>query len=421
MNNYQLSSTNNLRIITVPIESTRTVTVLVMVGTGSKYEQKEQNGLSHLLEHMFFKGTENRPSTLEIASTLDKVGGDYNAFTSKETTGFWAKVDFKHLDLALDWTSDIILNSKFEAEKLEREKGVILEELSMYLDTPIKYIEDLWEKLLYGDQPAGWLTIGTRESISSFDREQLLEYFHNHYLAQNSVVCVAGNIDSAQTRTQIEDYFGKFQSGQPEDKPEVVEQQDQPQISTHHKETDQTHLALGVRGYDLFDSRRYVQSILATVLGGNMSSRLFTEIRGKRGLCYYINSTSETKTDSGYLVTRAGVDHDNVKQTVDLILKEYRNLKEEEILEEELQKAKDYLKGNLTLNLESSEAQASFYGVQELLTKKILTPEEKFEKIDQVDRQDLKEVAQQLFQPENLNLALIGPHEEKDKFKPLKL
>lgn len=401
------------------MENTRAVSVLVLVGTGSKYETKNQNGVSHFLEHMFFKGTNKRPSTLEIASALDRVGGNYNAFTSKELTGYWAKVDAGHFDLALDWVADIFLNSKLESEKIEREKGVIIEEINMYLDTPIQYIEDLWEKLLYGDQPAGWLTIGTKENVSRFKRNDLVKYLQNHYLSTSTVVCVAGNIKSKQALNKIKKSFKKIRTGPAQSKPEVMERQDEPKSLLHFKETDQTHLAVGVRGYDLFHPQRYTQSVLATMLGGNMSSRLFIEVREKRGLAYYVNASSQSATDTGYLVARAGVDHDNLEETIDIILKEYKRLKQKKVTDRELNKAKDYLKGSLTLSLESSDAQASFYSGQELLTGKILTPEQKFAKLDQVTKDNIQKTAQDLFRPENLNLALIGPHKNKEKLSSI--
>ena len=186
---------NGLRFIAVPMKNTKAVTVLVMLGTGSKYETKDLNGISHFLEHMFFKGTKKRPTTLKIAETLDRVGGDYNAFTSKEFTGYWAKVESKYLDLALDWVSDIFLNSKLEKKEIKREKGVIIEEINMYLDTPINYIGDLWEKLLYGNQPAGWSTIGEKKNILKFKREHFLNYLRNHYSGLNTVVCIAGDFN----------------------------------------------------------------------------------------------------------------------------------------------------------------------------------------------------------------------------------
>ena len=198
---------NGLRIITIPMENANSVTVLILIGTGSKYETKDINGISHFLEHMFFKGTKKRPNTLKISETLDSVGGEYNAFTSKEVTGFWAKVDKKHSDVALDWISDIFLNSKFDEKEMEREKGVIIEEVNMYLDTPMAYIGDLWENLLYGDQPAGWRVIGEKENILSFNRKKVLDYYQSHYSPSNTIVCVAGAVNSERNRRKNKKLF----------------------------------------------------------------------------------------------------------------------------------------------------------------------------------------------------------------------
>ena len=410
---------NGLRIITVPMKNTRTATVLVLVGAGSKYETKEINGISHFVEHMFFKGTKKKPTPLKIAESLDRVGGSYNAFTGKELTGFWAKVDFKHLDLALDWVSDIFLNSKLEAKEIEREKGVIIEEVNMYLDTPASYVRDLWEKLLYGSQPAGWLIIGEKGNILNFDRKKVLEYLRNHYSALNTVVCVAGNIKPGLVEKKVRKYFKGIGKKKVLQKAEVKEKQNKPEVLLHFKKTDQTHFCLGVRGFNLFHSQRYAQAILAIILGGNMSSRLFDAVRGKRGLAYYIHTSSETNTDTGYLVTQAGVDHKNIEEAIKIILKEYKTLRDRLISKEELQKAKDYLKGISSLSLESSDTQSSFYASQELLEEKILTPKKKFQKIDEVKINDIKKVAEDIFQPKKLNLAIIGPFKKKGKFEKL--
>ncbi len=410
---------NGLRVITVPMKNTKAVTVLVLVGTGSKYEKKEINGISHFLEHMFFKGTKKRPSTLKIAETLDKVGGAFNASTSEEFTGYFAKVDSKYLDLALDWVSDIFLNSKIKPQEIEKEKGVIVEELNMYLDTPIKYIGDLWEELLYGDQPAGWKTIGRRENILKFQRKNFLDYLKNHYSVLNTIVCLAGNFNQKEILAKIKKYFKKISKKPPLGKIAIKESQEKPGLLLHFKKTDQTHLCLGVRGYDLFSPQRYAQQLIATILGGNMSSRLFIKVRGKKGLAYYIQTDSELYTDSGYLVTQTGVPHQDVVKVINLIIQEYKNIRDKKISKEELQKAKDYLKGSLSLSLESSDAQASFYAFQELLTGKILTAEEKLKMIDKIKREDIQNVAKEIFQPQKLNLALIGPHKNDKIFKEI--
>ena len=410
---------NGLRLITVPLPHTRTATVLVLVGTGSKYETKEINGVSHFLEHLFFKGTKKRPNTLEIAETLDRVGGEYNAFTSKETTGFWAKVESKYLDIALDWISDIFLNSKLEEKEIEREKGVIVEEINMYLDTPIAYIGELWEKLLYKDQPAGWRVIGEKENILKINRERILNYFKNHYSSLNTEICVAGDIDPQKIEEKIEKYFNNVNQDSSKQKISVKEEQEKPESLVYHKKTDQTHLCLGTRGYNIFHPQKYSQELLSIILGGNMSSRLFISIRERKGLAYHIRTYSEANLDTGYLVTQAGIDHKNINKVVGLILKEYKLLKNKSITEKELQKAKDYWKGALSLSLELSDSQAFFCADQELLEQKLETPEEKFKKIDQVTINDIKKIAEDIFQPEKLNLAIIGPFKDKTKFQSL--
>ena len=410
---------NGLRIITVPAKNTKAVSVLALVGAGSKYETREENGISHFLEHMFFKGTDKRPTPLSVVETLDKVGGIFNAFTSKELTGYWAKADSRHFELALDWVSDIFLNSKFPSKEIEKERGVIIEEINMYLDTPMSYILDLWEKLLYGDQPAGWLTIGTKKNILEFKRDNFVNYVNNHYSSKNTIVCVAGNIDEKDAIEKVKDYFSKINSEKIKPKLPVEEKQKKPNLLLHHKETDQTHLCLGVRGFDLFDKRRLSQSVLATILGGFMSSRLFMSVREERGLAYYIKSASDSATDTGYLVTRVGVDHKKAEEAVKVILEEYRKIRDKKIGEEELRKAKDYLRGTLTLSLESSDTLASFYASQEVLKGKILTPEEKFKQLEEITVEDLKKVAEEIFVPENLNLALIGPFKKAENFEKI--
>jgi predicted Zn-dependent peptidase len=410
---------NGLRIITIPVKNTKTATFLVLVGTGSKYETKETSGISHFLEHMFFKGTKNRPSTLDIAETLDKIGGEYNAFTSKEITGFWAKVASQHQDIALDWISDILLNPKLESEEIEKEKGVIMEEMNMHLDTPVAYVGDLWERLLYKDQPAGWDIIGRKESVMELGKEKVADYLKRHYSCQNTVICAAGNINPETIEEKIRKYFKNINKIAPEQKIKVKERQESPESLIHFKKTDQTHLCLGVRAYDIFNPKRYALGLLATILGGNMSSRLFIKIRERRGLAYYIRTVAEGATDTGWLTTQAGVDHKNAEKVIGLILEEYRSFKDKLITKEELKKAKDYTKGSMSLQLEPSDAQTFFYAEQELLKKEILKPEQIFKKIDEVSANDIKKVAQDIFRPEKLNLALIGPFKEKEKFTKL--
>ena len=411
---------NGLRLVTVPMKNTKAVTVLVLVGAGANYETKNINGISHFLEHMFFKGTKKRPNTLAVAETLDRVGGDYNAFTGREYTGYWAKVDSKHLDLALDWVSDIFLNSKLEPQEIEREKGVIIEEINMDSDTPISHIEDIWENLLYGNQPAGWSVLGKEGVITKLKRGQFLNHLNNHYLAKNTVVIVAGDIKEVKSlKLKVKSYFANIKTGKSQLKKKVIEKQKKPQVLVRYKKTDQSHLFLGVRAYDIFNERKYALGLLAIILGGNMSSRLWIAVREKEGLAYYVSTSADAYTDHGYLATRAGIDNNRVEKAIEIILKEYKRMTQEKISEAELKKAKDYIKGNTILGLESSNAIASFIGMQEILTNKILTPEEKFAKIDSVTAEDIQKIAKDIFRPEKLNLALIGPFGNKKKFEKL--
>lgn len=410
---------NGIRFIAAPMASTKTVTVLAVVGAGSKYENKKNNGISHFLEHMFFKGTEKRPTTQDIAEELDKVGGEFNAFTGQEYTGYYAKVDASHFDLALDVISDILINSKFDAKEIKKEKGVIIEEINMYQDTPRRYVGELFEKLLYGDQPAGWHIAGEKENILAFKRPDFLDYLKNHYIASNMTISVAGNFNKNSINEKINLYFAKIASGKAKDKAKVKEKQDRPELLLHYKKTDQTHFCLGVRTYDMFHHSKFSQEILAIILGGNMSSRLFAEVRDKRGLAYYVYTDIGKYTDSGYLVSQAGVDNKRINEAIEVIINEYKKIEKDGISEKELAKAKDFIKGKMALNLESSDEVASFLASQEILEKKIELPEEILRQINKVTVNDVNNLAKDIFQSKKLNLALIGPFKDKERFKKL--
>ena len=410
---------NGLRIITVPQKNTQAVTVLVLVGTGSKYEKKGNNGISHFLEHMFFKGTKKRLTPLQIVEPLDKVGGIYNAFTGQEYTGYFAKVEVSQLELALDWVSDIFLNSTFPEKEIRKEKGVIIEEIHMLYDNPMSYIQTLWLKLLYGDQPAGWDITGTKENVMKMNRQEILDYKNKQYAAENTIISVAGKIDTPAIIKKVKKYFAKIKTVQTFKKPKVFEKQTKPNFLLHYRKTDQAHLCLGVRGFNLFHPLRYAFEILGVILGGMMSSRLFIEVREKLGIAYYIKTSAEADPDTGYLLTQAGVNNKNIEKAILTILKEYKKISQKRVPILELKKAKDNIKGKLALLLESSDARASFFASQELLEKKILTTKEIFAKIDKVRTNDIIKVAKDIFKPEKLNLAIIGPFKKKERFKKL--
>jgi predicted Zn-dependent peptidase len=414
---------NGLRIITVPQKGTQAVTCLVLVGTGSKYENKKISGISHLLEHLLFKGTEKRPTHLEIAEPLDRVGGIYNAFTGEDYTGYFAKVDAKHFDLALDVISDIYLNSKLDSEEIKKEKGVVIEEINMYRDHPTSHVQELWSKLLYGDQPAGWNIAGTKESVVGIERKELLNYMKTQYSASNTIICVAGGMPKTNgTIAKIENYFSKIENKEVLKKPSVLEKQENPQCLIENRKTDQTHLCLGVRGYNMFHPQKYAFELLGLILGGMMSSRLFASVRERLGLAYYIRTNASSDPDSGFLMTQAGVDNLRVEKAISAILEEYKKISENKVSEDELNKVKDHIKGKMVLLFEASDELASFYGAQDLLEKKILTSEEIYKEIDKVTVDDILKVSRDIFQPDKLNLSLIGPFKNKKQFyKILKL
>jgi len=407
---------NGLRIIVVPQKDTKAATCLVLVGTGSKYETKKISGISHLLEHLLFKGTKKRPNNLDIAEPLDRVGGIYNAFTGEDYTGYFAKVDISHFDLALDVISDIYLNSKLDPKEIKKEKGVVIEEINMYHDNPMAHVQSLWTKLLYGDQPAGWDIAGTKESVLGIKRKDIFDYMKNQYNSSNTVVCIAGGVGSIEkTINKTKKYFSKIKKKDTFRKPKVVEKQEKPGLILEHRNTDQTHFLLGARAYNLFDKRRWALELLSLILGGMMSSRMFAVIRGKLGLCYYIKTAASIDPDAGFLVTSAGVDNSRIEKAIEAVLKEYKKAVKAGVSLKELKKVKEHYKGKMALAFESSDALASFYGAQELLENRILIPDKVCDIINKVSLRDISKICQDIFRPEKLNLAIIGPVKNKER------
>jgi len=408
---------NGLRVIIAPMEGTKTATVLVMVGTGGKYETRRTSGISHFLEHLFFKGTKKRQNTMKIAESLEILGADYDAFTSKEYTGFYAKTASFNFDKSAEIISDILINSLFSAEEIERERGVILEEIKMIKDDPPRYIGDLFEILLYGDTPAGWDFGGTPETVRNITREQILKYFQSQYVAKNIVISVAGAVNETDVLREIKKYFSDFDGRDFKRKDPVKETQEKAQVLLYNKKTDQTHISLGVRAYSMNHADRHVLTLLALILGGGMSSRLFTSVRGNLGLAYYIFSSSDMYTDSGYFTTQAGIDARNAEKVIRIILAEYKKIADQGTGGAELKKVKDYLKGRMIMGMESSSTMASFYANQEILKGQIATLEERLSGIDAVKTEDIRRVARDIFKNEKLNLALMGPVKARDKEK----
>ena len=406
------------RVILAPMKSTKTVTVLVIVKTGSKNENEKNRGISHFLEHLFFKGTKKRPTKLDISKELDSVGGSFNAFTGKEQTGFYAKVGKKHCDLAMDVISDMLLNSKFAVKDIESERGTVIEELNMFLDNPIMRIPFLFEEILYPNHSMGWDISGTKKTMNSVKRKDFIAYYKKYYTGDNIVIAVAGNFNEKTIKNRINQYFSLINKARSKKQIRAFDKQDKPNILLQYKKTDQTHLCLGVRGYNETHKDRYILSILSIILGGNMSSRLHMSVVEK-GLAYYIYTSSESYKDVGYLATQTGVNNEKCLDAIKIIINEYKKAGKEKISGEEIKRAKDYLKGKMMIALESSDSVASFAANQEIATRKILTLEEKFAKIDKVTADDIQRVARDIFVDNKLNLALIGPFKDKRKFEKI--
>lgn len=400
---------NGLRIIVAPQKDNPAATVLVLVEAGSKYETKEINGISHFLEHMCFKGTKNRPHALDVSTELDSIGASYNAFTGFEYTGYYAKADRAHFAKALDVVSDIYLNQIFDAGEINKERGVIIEEINMYEDIPPRRAQELFTTLLYGDQPAGWDIAGRKEVIGALTRDDFVRYRKDHYVAGATTVVVAGGIDGGAALREAEKAFANIAVGEKKGKLPVKENQKEPSLLVKHKDSDQTHLVLGVRAYDLFDKRRYAADVLADILGGGMSSRLWAQIRGEMGAAYYVRAENDELTDHGYFAASAGVHNQKLIPVVKAMLEEFRKLRDRKVDEKELTKAKEHMIGGMMLDLETSDSVANFYGAQELLRKRVEAPDVVAEKIRSVTTEQIQEVAQDIFKNEKLNLALIGP------------
>ena len=410
---------NGLRVITVPMKDNPTATVLVLVEAGSKYETKKINGLSHFLEHMCFKGTTKRPKAIDISKELDTLGSQYNAFTAQEYTGYYAKSDARHFNQIFDIVSDIYLNSTFPEAEMQKEKGVIIEEINMYEDMPNRHVQDLIMKLLYGDQPAGWNIVGEKKNILNMKRNDFIKYKKMHYLPEATVIIVAGQVEESKILKEVNKVFGKISRGTKAKKLKVKEVQTKPQVLVNFKKTDQTHFVLGLRSHDIFDKKNAVLSVLAGVLGGGMSSRLFQKLREEMGVGYYVRAYNDSYTDHGLLQISAGVDNKRIDEVIKAVLFECRKLKTQKISKEELNKVKEFLIGNMKLSLESSDDIAGFYGLQELLKREVKKSEEKADEIRKVTANQIKLLANNIFRNNKLNLALIGPFKDKSKFSKI--
>ena len=410
---------NGLRVVTVPMAHTRSVGIGVFVGVGSRYESQDQRGLSHFVEHMMFKGTPDRPTAQHISEAIEGLGGIMNAATGNETTTYWAKVAHHHLPVALEVLLDIIRNSLFAAEEVEKERQVILQEIGRLMDVPDSWVHVLMAELIWPDHPVGWEIVGTKESVSGIQQQHLLDYVAHTYTPQNTVISVAGNFDSQKLLEQLELALGDWEPGPT---PSCLPAGAAPEgcrLRVEFKETEQAHLCLGLRGLAVDHPDYFKLRVLNTILGEGMSSRLFLEIREKRGLAYSVGSYTSFLTDTGAIVLYGGVPPDKAEAAVSAMIDQLDLLRTSIVPEGELNKAREFLKGRTLLHMEDTFANAQWFGRQEVLNQRVLTVDEVVEHLDAVSAADIQQVACRLLDVSELGLAAIGPFREEGSFRRL--
>jgi len=411
---------NGLRVITSTMPHSRSVSIAFLVGAGSCFESQDEAGISHFIEHLCFKGTQRRPTAKEISQDIEGVGGIINGSTDREATVFWCKVASSQFSIALDVLSDLLLNSRFDTADMEKERLVVIEEINMGLDLPQQRVTMLIDELLWPGQPLGREVAGTKETVSSINRGQILSCVARRYVPNNIVASIAGDVEHEQAVAQIERIFGKWPAGELSTDYITSDAQTEPRLRVESKDGEQAHLCLAVHGFSRFHPRRFALDLLNTVLGGGMSSRLFTEIREHKGLAYDIHSYVEHFLSSGSFITYAGVDPAKVEAAVEAILGELSKFRRD-ITPDELTRAKEMSKGRLQLRLENSQNVALWLGGQELLMRRILDVDEVISIINAITIDDLEEVAGELLSSNKLNLAIVGPVKSEPSIKSLKL
>lgn len=407
---YQIKTLKNgLTLITINLPHLESVTSLVAVGAGSRYETKKMNGISHFLEHMFFKGSRKYPSAEEIANLVDGIGAVNNASTGKEFTDYWIKSSAKYIELSSDILSSMIKESLLKEEEIEKEKGVIVEELRMYRDMPSRYVADLYERLQFGDQPLGWDIGGSEKVVNSLQRDDFISYMDSLYAPENMVLVYVGKLPKDVAKV-TEHYFADLpKRSQHRFKSFKKEKQTSPQVNIFYKKTDQANLILGVEGYNRYDKKRFAARILAVILGEGMSSRLFIQIRERRGLAYHVSSSHDPYIDTGVFSVFAGLKLEKVKEGLEVIKAELERIAAEKVTDEELKKGKEVIRGRLALRSESTNFLAEHFGTEFILDRKLETFDDLLKMIDSVSLADVQKVARELFQANRYNLQIIAP------------
>jgi predicted Zn-dependent peptidase len=399
---------NSAQFLLLPRKDRETAVLFAVFNIGSRQEIKEKKGIAHFCEHLFFKGSKKWPTALELSAFIESRGGQFNAFTDKEMLGFYVRVPSKHLEAGFQFLSELIQHPLFLEKDIEVERKVIIEELNMYEDNPSQKIDDLIDQLFYGETSLGWPIIGTKETILSLKKPDFESFFNNFFVAKNLYLAIAGNFQPQQVLEWLEKYFGNFKKGESRSVENIAFQR-APAFLHRKKETEQTHLALGFRGFAFNDPRRLISKLLATLLAGGMSSRLFIEIREKLGLCYYIYARSVNFLDTGQFLIFAGVDNRRLDLAINALLEQLRKIKRGDLKEEECQRTKEMFIGRLLIRLEDLEELASFYLKELIYKQEVKELKETVKEIAAISREDLINLAQEIFDEQKMYLAAIGP------------
>lgn len=410
---------NGARVVTSSMEHVHSATVTFNYSVGSRFEPEGLAGISHVLEHMLFKGTERRPDPAQISGDIESVGGILNAATGRESTNYWAKVPSSYLELAFDVLSDIVRNSTVPDDELEKERGVIFEEIRGITDTPDDLVHDVIDEVIWDNQPVGRSIIGTEETVAAITAPDLRQYLHHYYRPERLVIAASGKITHQEVVALAERYFGDMQPGTGVECVPTERRQTSARARLVHRPTEQAHLCLGHPALPYTDERRYTQGMIDAILSSGMSSRLFQEIREKRGLVYSVYGYFRQYSDAGQGVVYAGTDLTRIDETIEAILLELNKLRSDRVPEDELTRTKELRKGRILMGMEDSRSVAGWIGSQELTFGEIRTPEEVMERIDAVRADDMLELAREIILDDTLNLAIVGPYEDVDHFESL--
>lgn len=409
MEDYQLIKlSNGIPVLLLSQKHTKAVSLFVTTKVGSRYESKKISGISHFIEHLMFKGTKKRPDKEVLAKELDSIGANFNAFTGKDRTVYYITANHKHLAQIQDILADMVQASLFPKDELVPEKKVIIEEINMYEDNPMMSIEDLLEDLVFGNNALGWNIAGTAKTVSGISRKDIMDYYHKYYQSGNYLLVLTGNFKMDEAKKTLEKYWGHLprQARKNYAKVEVVSKQ--PKVKIKKKDMQQIQLTFGFPGIDYNHKDSVAAQILSLILGGNMSSRLFLEIRERKGLCYLVRAYHNFYEDNGMLVVHAGLDKSRLSEAITAILQELKKMVDKKVSLEELNKAKSFLEGKFSIETESARQLASWYSTQITFMKKVITPDQYLSLVNKVTAADVQRLAAFFFQNNKINLAMIG-------------